>query len=72
MSRNGAEPPMQPAWRKASFCGSTECIEVARRDHVIMVRDSGHPHGNMLHYTFEEWRSFVRNIKDGGFDSFRS
>jgi Domain of unknown function (DUF397) len=72
MSQNGAKRPMQPTWRKASFCGSTECVEVGRQDHVIIVRDSGRPHGSTLRYTFEEWRSFVRNIKDGGFDGFRS
>jgi len=50
---------VQPAWRMASFCASGECIEVARRDDLIVLRDSTQPHGSMLYYAAEEWRSFV-------------
>ena len=63
---------MQPAWRKASFCASGECVEVAQRDSVIILRDSVQPHGSMLHYAAREWRSFVRNIKTGEFDDLGS
>ncbi len=57
----------QPAWRKASFCQGGECVEVARRNGMIVLRDSGEPRGH-VRYTADEWRTFVRGIKDGEFD----
>jgi Domain of unknown function (DUF397) len=72
MSPNEAARPVESAWRKASFCGSTECVEVARRGDVIMLRDSSQPNGDMLEYTVEEWRFFVRNVKAGEFDRISS
>jgi hypothetical protein len=58
----------QPAWRKASFCASGECVEVAQQNGMIVVRDSKEPSGWKLNYTPEEWRTFVRGIKAGEFD----
>jgi hypothetical protein len=57
----------QPAWRKASFCQGGECVEVARQNGMIILRDSGEPRGH-VRYTAEEWRIFVRGIKGGEFD----
>jgi Domain of unknown function (DUF397) len=54
-------------WRKASFCASNECVEVARQDDLILVRDSEDASGSVLRYTTEEWLSFVREIKAGEF-----
>lgn len=71
MSANEPEQPVQPTWRRASFCASTECVEVAQRDDVIILRDSTQPRGDMLHYGVGEWRCFVRNIKAGEFDGLR-
>lgn len=58
----------QPAWRKASFCQSGECVEVAEVDGMIVLRDSKRPDGSVLHYTADEWRFFVHGIKAGEFD----
>jgi hypothetical protein len=66
MSPNEPESALQVTFRRSSFCGSTECIEVALQENVVILRDSAQPNGNMLHYTVEGWRSFVRNIKAGG------
>lgn len=63
---------MPLAWRKASFCASGECIEVAQRDGVIILRDSTQPSGRMLYYAAEEWRSFVQNVKTDGLNVRRS
>jgi hypothetical protein len=63
MSRKQTERPVQPAWRRASFCASTECVEVAEQDGVIMVRDSAHPSGGTVQWTVEAWRTFVRAIR---------
>jgi hypothetical protein len=68
MPSNEAGSSVQPAWRTASFCTSGECIQVAQRDGLIILRDSTRPDGIRLRYADEEWRSFVRIIKAGGFD----
>lgn len=72
MLSNEAEGPVQPAWRRASYCAAGECVEVAQRDGVIMLRDSTQPHGSVLHYAAEEWRSFVRNVRAGEFTELSS
>jgi len=58
----------EPAWRKASFCASGECVEVAQQDGMIVLRDSKEPGGSLLRYTAEEWQSFVLGVKAGEFD----
>jgi hypothetical protein len=67
MLSNEAEGPVQPAWRRASYCAAGECVEVAQRDGMIMLRDSTQPHGSVLHYAAKEWRHFVRNVRTGEF-----
>jgi hypothetical protein len=63
MSSNGAAWPMELVFRTASFCASGECIEVAQRDDVIIIRDSTQPHGAMIRSDAADWRRFVRDIK---------
>ena len=72
MSSNETERVVQPAWRQASFCASGECVEVAQRDGMIILRDSTQPSGRMLYYAADEWRSFVRGVKAGGFNVQRT
>ncbi len=67
MPSDGARQTEQSAWRKASFCASGECVEIAQRNGMIVLRDSGQPRGH-VHYTTEEWRAFVRGVKTGEFD----
>ncbi len=67
MASNEAGRPVQLAWRKASFCASGECVEVAQRDGAVILRDSVQPSGRLLRYTGEQWRSFVRSVKAGEF-----
>jgi len=59
---------MQLAFGTTSFCASGECVEVARGDDLIILRDSTRPDGSMLHYGVGEWRSFVRSVKAREFD----
>ncbi len=72
MLSNEAEGPVQPTWRRASYCAAGECVEVAQRDGVIMLRDSTQPHGIVLRYAAEPWWSFVRNVRAGEFSTFSS
>lgn len=59
-------------WRTASRCAGGECVEVAQRDGVMMLRDSTQPRGTVLHCTGAEWRSLVGSIKAGSFDGLRT
>lgn len=63
-----ADNNSQPSWHKASFCASNQCVEVAVRKGVLVVRDAEGPSGLMLSYTTEEWETFVGKIKAGRFD----
>jgi hypothetical protein len=64
----------QPVWRKASFCASGECVEVAQRNGMIVLRSSNGPRRISLgprrrvHYTAQEWQAFLRGVKAGEFD----
>jgi hypothetical protein len=69
MKSFGVRHAAQPAWRKASFCGSGECVEVAELNGMILMRDSKDPHGYTLRCTTDEWRSFIRAIKASEFDN---
>jgi hypothetical protein len=57
-------------WRKASFCASGECVEIAERNGMIVLRSSNglalRP--RRVQYTAKEWQTFVRGIKAGEFD----
>jgi hypothetical protein len=70
MSLDGARQTGQPSWRRASFCASNECVEVTQRNGMIVMRNSKEPSGRVLHYTTEEWQSFIRGVKAGEFDGF--
>ena len=64
----------QLMWRKASFCASGECVEVAQRNDMIVLRSTNGPRGitvgprRSVHYTTQEWQTFVRGVKAGEFD----
>lgn len=72
MSPDDAGQAAQPPFRTASFCGGGECVEVAQRDGMIVLRDSTQPHSSMLHYAVGDWGSFVRSIKSGQLDGLGS
>ncbi len=72
MSPNEAGQASQPAWRRASFCASGECVEVAQQDGMIILRDSTQPHGSTLQYAARDWGSFVRTIRSGQLDGLES
>ncbi|NMO88621.1 DUF397 domain-containing protein [Actinomycetospora sp. TBRC 11914] len=57
------------SWHKASSSmANGQCVEVARCDSIIAVRDSKEPDGPALTYTAGEWVAFVEAVKLGEFD----
>ncbi len=61
-------------WKKSRFSGAGNCVEVARDDRLIYVRDSKiGPTGSVLAFTEAEWDAFVSGVRAGefGIDSLR-
>jgi hypothetical protein len=57
-------------WRTASKSAGGNCVQIARRNDVIMVGDSKNPGGPILSYTLAEWDAFLDGAKQGEFDDF--
>jgi hypothetical protein len=57
-------------WRKSSRSTDTggDCVEVARLDPAVAVRDSKDPAGPKLVFAAADWRAFARSVKAGEHD----
>jgi len=64
--------PADSLWRTALKSGGSNCVQVARRQDVIMLADSKHPGGPVLSYTLQEWDAFLDDAKNGEFDDLLS
>jgi hypothetical protein len=51
-------------WRRSRYCETNCCVEVARTDDSVFMRNSSSPDGPILTFTHAEWAAFVRGIKD--------
>lgn len=57
------------AWRKSTKTQqSGQCVEVARVDDAIGVRDSKNPNGPVLVFTLGEFEAFLDGAARGEFD----
>ena len=53
-------------WRKSrASSGDSECVEVAKLESSVLVRDSGDQSGAVLEFSPAQWHGFVRRVKDG-------
>jgi hypothetical protein len=53
-------------WRKSRLSGeSGGCVEVARSDSSVLVRDSRNRSGAMLQVSPAQWHGFISRIKTG-------
>jgi hypothetical protein len=59
-----------PTWRKSTKCDMSgpNCVEVAKADGRIMVRNSQRP-GIVTSFDRDEWRAFLDGAKAGEFDA---
>jgi hypothetical protein len=59
----------QVRWRKSTKSGSNgQCVEVARVDEAIWVRDSKDPNGPVLKFTEAGWDAFLDGASKGEFN----
>jgi len=56
------------AWRKSSYSGNGNCVEVAVPGAGMAVRDSKDPKGPALHFTADAWTAFVTGVVGGAFE----
>ena len=61
------EPDLSRAkWQKSSHSSANgQCVEVARLDQAVAVRDSKNPNGPKLIFSRYEWASFISGVQDG-------
>lgn len=52
-------------WRKSSYCGSSACVEVARADGQVLVRDSKNPDIPPVRFSPDEWDAFLARGQSG-------
>jgi len=57
------------AWRRASYCTNSGCVEVAFVGNGrIAVRSSKEQDRQVLFFDSEEWQTFLAGVKAGEFD----
>jgi len=49
-------------WKKSSYCGTGQCVEVANTGDLLAVRDSKDPGGPVLSFGHDAWRSFLADL----------
>lgn len=60
---------MTDGWRKSSFSGGADCVEISSDNDEILVRDSKLGEDSpILRYTSDEWLAFIQGAKAGEFD----
>lgn len=58
-------------WRKASFCQTGECVEIAANNGAVLMRNSAQPEMGFVSFTPEEFNTFLGAAKAGEFDLAR-
>lgn len=53
-------------WRKSSYTGRENCVEVAFFGHGVGVRDSRHPEGGRITTSLEAWVALLNVVVEGG------
>jgi hypothetical protein len=55
-------------WKKSTASGSAGCVEVARAEGKVFVRDSKVPSESFLSFSEQEWEEFLVGVRGGRFD----
>jgi hypothetical protein len=70
---NHTTPTHNLTWRKSSFSGTNggNCVEVAKTDEGILVRNSKRPDEGSIAFTRAELAAWIDGCKAGEFDDLR-
>jgi len=63
------DQPSPVNWRKSTFSGANECVEVAFDGRSVMVRDSKNTGDLPLTFRIDAWRIFLARVKAGATES---
>jgi len=56
-------------WQTSSYSGAAnQCVEIALGRQATAVRDSKHPAGPVLTFTWSQWSAFTSAVRIGQFD----
>jgi predicted secreted Zn-dependent protease len=55
-------------WRVSRVCENGACVQVARLDEFVLIRNTNDPEGPVSVFTKDEWRQFLAGAKLGDFD----
>lgn len=55
-------------WKKSSHSDDGGCVEVAKSEQYVAVRDTKDRGGPALVFTPHEWRVFLAGVRDSEFD----
>ncbi|MEV0897471.1 DUF397 domain-containing protein [Actinoplanes sp. NPDC049802] len=50
------------AWQRSTYCATAGCIEVARIDDTVQLRDSKNPHLPAVVFSPAEWNRFQDSV----------
>jgi len=52
-------------WRKSSYSGNggSDCVEIGKDRHGVLVRDTKQNTGPILRFTPQTWRRFAEQVK---------
>lgn len=56
-------PIPDPLWRKSSHSGESDCVEVGFSRPGVLIRDSVHHGGLVLHVSPTTWRALISCIR---------
>lgn len=55
-------------WRKSKASStSSDCVEVARSERSVLIRDSHNPAAGALTLSFSAWRALLHRIHNGDY-----
>ena len=54
---------MENPWRKSTYSFKETCIEVAKPEHQLAVRDSTDPDGPRLAFAGGDWGRFLARVR---------
>lgn len=54
-------------WKKSSASGVGNCVEVAKAQEMMFVRDSKNPEGSILAFSTAEWNAVMIDVRIGQF-----